>query len=451
MACARCVAMTLTRPSPARPNNRRQPSDVCAMKANRVIRNAAVAASTAGKLATVATTAVAATAAVTTAAAVAQAKATARAAGLVYVNDQQPGISRRKAGKNFSYRDADGQRVTDADTLQRIRALAIPPAYTEVWICAKPNGHLQATGRDARRRKQYRYHADWAQVRGEGKFERVIAFGEALPKLRRRLRRDLLLPGFPREKVLAIVVALLADTLVRVGNAEYARSNRSYGLTTLRNRHMEFLKGGRARLKFRGKSGQEHEIEVDDKHLVKLIRECQQLPGQSLFQYKDDDGQLQPVDSGEVNDYLREAMGEDFTAKDFRTWGGTLAALQRLARLPVPERSSERALKQVQNDVIREVADALGNTPSVCRKAYIDPCVFEGWRAGELQTLATGVRGERQWEAATLRFLSASRAKVRKVVKAAKSSATSVKPAKRASKCAIKRPTTTKAGARKAA
>ncbi|MBV6799383.1 DNA topoisomerase IB [Xanthomonas euvesicatoria] len=413
MACAHGVVVALTQPSLAAANNRGQSLDLCAMKAKRVVRNAAVAVSTAGKLAAVATGAAVATAAVASAAAVAQAKATARAAGLTYVNDQQPGISRRKAGKSFSYRDADGQRIADADTLQRIRSLAVPPAYTDVWICAKPNGHLQATGRDARRRKQYRYHADWAQVRGEGKFERVIAFGTALPKLRRRLRRDLVLPGFPREKVLAIVVALLADTLVRVGNAEYARSNRSYGLTTLRNRHMEFLKGGRARLKFRGKSGQDHDIEVDDKQLVKLIRQCQQLPGQSLFQYRDDDGQLQPVDSGEVNDYLREAMGEDFTAKDFRTWGGTLAALQRLARLPLPERSSERALKQVQNDVIREVADALGNTPSVCRKAYIDPCVFEGWRAGQLQAMATGVRGERQWEAATLKFLSASRSRLK--------------------------------------
>ncbi|WP_017164985.1 DNA topoisomerase IB [Xanthomonas phaseoli] len=419
MAFAHGVVVALTQPSLAAANNRGQSLDLCAMKAKRVVRNAAVAVSTAGKLAAVATGAAVATAAVASAAAVAQARATARAAGLTYVNDQQPGISRRKAGKSFSYRDADGQRVADAETLQRIRSLTIPPAYTEVWICAKPNGHLQATGRDARRRKQYRYHPEWAQVRGEGKFERVIAFGTALPKLRRRLRRDLLLPGFPREKVLAIVVALLADTLVRVGNAEYARSNRSYGLTTLRNRHMEFLKGGRARLKFRGKSGQDHDIEVDDKQLVKLIRECQQLPGQSLFQYRDDDGQLQPVDSGEVNDYLREAMGEDFTAKDFRTWGGTLAALQRLARLPLPERSSERALTQVQNDVIREVADALGNTPSVCRKAYIDPCVFEGWRAGQLQAMATGVRGERQWEAATLKFLSASRSKLKAQAKSA--------------------------------
>ncbi|WP_170912832.1 DNA topoisomerase IB [Xanthomonas axonopodis] len=419
MACPHGVVIALTQPSLAALDNRGQSLDLCAMKAKRVLRNAAVTASTAGKLAAAATGAVVATAAVASVAAVAQAKATARAAGLTYVNDQQPGISRRKVGKSFSYRDADGQRVGDAETLQRIRSLAIPPAYTEVWICAKPNGHLQATGRDARRRKQYRYHADWAQVRGEGKFERVIAFGTALPKLRRRLRRDLVLPGFPREKVLAIVVALLADTLVRVGNAEYARSNRSYGLTTLRNRHMEFLKGGRARLKFRGKSGQDHDIEVDDKQLVKLIRECQQLPGQSLFQYRDDDGQLQPVDSGEVNDYLREAMGEDFTAKDFRTWGGTLAALQRLARLPLPERSSERALTQVQNDVIREVADALGNTPSVCRKAYIDPRVFAGWRAGQLQAMATGVRGERQWEAATLKFLTASRSKPKAQAKSA--------------------------------
>ncbi|XWO45528.1 DNA topoisomerase IB [[Pseudomonas] boreopolis] len=330
----------------------------------------------------------------------------ARAAGLVYVSDDQPGIRRRRAGKGFSYHDADGARIADRETLQRIRALAIPPAYTEVWICRRADGHLQATGRDTRRRKQYRYHPDWAQVRGDGKFERVAAFGRALPKLRRRLRRDLALPGFPRGKVLAIVVALMAETLVRVGNAEYARSNRSYGLTTLRNRHLEFLSGGRARLKFRGKGGQEHDVAIDDARLVKLVRACQQLPGQALFQYRDDDGTLQPVDSGMVNDYLREATGEDFTAKDFRTWGGTLAALQRLARRPLPEPRSERALRQAQNEVVREVAQALGNTPAVCRKAYIDPCVFEAWREGALQSLAAGVRGERQWEQAALRFLA---------------------------------------------
>jgi len=353
-----------------------------------------------------------------------QARQAASSAGLVYVSDEEPGIARRRAGKGFSYRLPDGRPVRDAQTLQRIRQLAIPPAYTEVWICTKPNGHVQATGRDARRRKQYRYHPDWAQVRGDGKFERIMAFGQALPRLRRRLRRDLALPGYPRDKVLAMVVALMAETLVRVGNAEYARSNRSYGLTTLRNRHLEFVKGGRARLKFRGKGGQEHDIEVDDARLVKLIRGCQQLPGQALFQYRDDDGQLQPVDSGEVNDYLREAMGESFTAKDFRTWGGTRAALQRLAQLPLPEPSSERALKQAQNAVIREVADALGNTPAVCRKAYIDPCVFDGWRGGELHGLCERVRGERQWDLATLKYLARARAATRKAVKATRTKKT---------------------------
>lgn len=361
------------------------------------------------------------TTAATEAARALQARQAASSAGLVYVSDEEPGIARRRAGKGFSYRLPDGRPVRDAQTLQRIRQLAIPPAYTEVWICTKPNGHVQATGRDARRRKQYRYHPDWAQVRGDGKFERIMAFGQALPRLRRRLRRDLALPGYPRDKVLAMVVALMAETLVRVGNAEYARSNRSYGLTTLRNRHLEFLKGGRARLKFRGKGGQEHDIEVDDARLVKLIRGCQQLPGQALFQYRDDDGQLQPVDSGEVNDYLREAMGESFTAKDFRTWGGTRAALQRLAQLPLPEPSSERALKQAQNAVIREVADALGNTPAVCRKAYIDPCVFDGWRGGELHGLCERVRGERQWDLATLNYLARARAATRKAAKATRS------------------------------
>ena len=339
--------------------------------------------------------------------------AAARQAGLRYVSDDQPGIARRKAGKGFSYRDADGHAVRDAATLARIRALAIPPAYTEVWICALDNGHLQATGRDARRRKQYRYHADWARVRGDGKFDRVIAFGLALPKLRRRLRRDLKLPGFPQDKVLAIVVALLAETLVRVGNPEYARDNRSYGLTTLRNRHLELVRGGRARMRFRGKSGQEHEVEINDQRLVELIRRCQQLPGQALFQYRDDDGTIQPVDSGQVNAYLRDAMGEDFSAKDFRTWGGTVAALRHFAATALPESPSERALAALQKEVICQVAARLGNTPAVCRKAYIDPSVFDGWRAGSLVKLAT-LRGDRQWEQATLKFLRMARKKTRK-------------------------------------
>jgi len=338
----------------------------------------------------------------------------ARAAGLRYVNDGEPGIARRRAGRGFAYRDPRGKAVGAAKTLERIRALAIPPAYTEVWICTDARGHLQATGRDARGRKQYRYHPQWRQTRDEGKFERVIAFGRALPGLRRKVRRDLKLPGFPRDKVLAIVVAVMAETLLRVGNHEYARSNRSFGLTTLRNRHVDFLRGGRARFRFRGKGGLALEVELDNAKLVEQVRRCQQLPGQALFQYRDDDGCLQPVDSGAVNAYLHEAMGADFTAKDFRTWGGTLAAFRRLAALPLPEPSrtgkpSERALLLAQNAVIGEVAQALRNTPSVCRKAYIDPAVFSGWREGRLSRYADGARSELQWESAALRFLKQAR------------------------------------------
>lgn len=332
----------------------------------------------------------------------------ARAAGLRYVDDTQPGLSRRRAGNGFTYRDADGHAVRDAATLQRIRALAIPPAYTAVWICARPDGHLQATGRDARGRKQYRYHADWARTRDAGKFDRIIAFGQALPALRRRLRADLKRPGFPKEKVLAVVVALLADTLIRVGNETYAKENRSYGLTTLRNRHLDLLRGGRVRMRFRGKSGQLHEVTVGDRRLSTLVRRLQQLPGQALFQYRDDEGQLQPVDSGAVNAYLQQVMGEDFTAKDFRTWGGTVEAVRVFAATQLPEPASQRALAAAQRTVVCEVAALLGNTPAVCRKAYIDPCVFEGWQRGELSALA-GLRGPRQWEQATLRYLRRAR------------------------------------------
>jgi len=334
----------------------------------------------------------------------------ASAAGLRHVSDAAPGLRRVRDGDGFRYLDADGSQVHDEATLQRIRSLAIPPAWTDVWICADPRGHLQASGRDARGRKQYRYHPQWSAVRGDGKFDRVVAFAAALPKLRRTLRRDLRESGFPRNKVLAIVVSVLAETLIRVGNTEYARSNRSYGLTTLRTRHVAFVRGGRARFRFRGKGGQEHDVVLDDARLVRLLRRCQQLPGQALFQYRDDDGNLVPVDSGEVNAYLREATGEDFTAKDFRTWGGTLAAFQRFARTGLPYKAdgsapSERALVAMQNAVIKEVAQALGNTPAVCRKSYIDPAVIEGWREGRLLRDGASVRGERQWEAAALRFL----------------------------------------------
>jgi len=334
----------------------------------------------------------------------------ASAAGLHYVVDTAPGIRREPRGDGVAYRDADGAEVDDEATLQRIRALAIPPAWTDVWICADPRGHLQASGRDARGRKQYRYHRQWSAVRGDGKFDRVVAFAAALPRLRRTLRRHLRASGFPREKVLAIVVSVLSETLIRVGNSEYARANRSYGLTTLRNRHVAFVRGGRARFHFRGKGGLEHDVVLDDARLVQLLRRCQQLPGQALFQYRDDDGNVVPVDSGEVNAYLREVTGEDFTAKDFRTWGGTLAAFQRFACTSLPYTAdgrapSERALTALQNAVVKEVAQALGNTPAVCRKAYIDPAVFDGWREGRLLRAGTSVRGERQWEAAALRFL----------------------------------------------
>ena len=335
-------------------------------------------------------------------------------AGLIYVSDLDPGIHRRRLKSGFRYLLPDGRGMRDAKALERIRALAIPPAYEDVWICVDPRGHLQATGRDARGRKQYRYHRDWQRQRGAGKFDRVIAFGQALPRLRRRLRRDLAERGLPQSKVLAVIVAVMAETLIRVGNQEYARSNRSFGLTTLRNTHVAFLHDGRARLRFRGKGGLEHDVVLDDARLARLLRHVQQLPGQSLFQYVDEDSATRPIDSGMVNAYLKEAMGEDFTAKDFRTWGASFAAFQALARTTLPYRAggaapSERALTSLQNAVVKEVAQRLGNTPVICRKAYIDPAIFVGWRDGRVQAAAVGAIGERQWEQAALRFLREAR------------------------------------------
>src|SRR5580698_278440 len=303
-------------------------------------------------------------------------------AGLLYVSCDEPGIRRVRTGKGFYYLTPANRRLSSASELKRIEGLAVPPAYEDVWICVQPRGHLQATGRDARGRKQYRYHPQWRQVRDSAKFDRMVAFGEALPKLRRRLLRDLALQGLPREKVLAAVVTLLDTTRARIGNVEYARENKSFGLTTLRNRHVTFVRDGRAVLHFRGKGGVQHELRINDKRIVRIVQRCQELPGQHLFQYVADDGSRCPVDSGQVNDYLREAMVDDFTAKDFRTWGATLHALVLLGRIPRDCEASEAALKKVIAGVVKQVAAELRNTPAVCRKSYINPLVFEAWRSG---------------------------------------------------------------------
>ncbi|MEO8810066.1 MAG: DNA topoisomerase IB, partial [Rhodanobacter sp.] len=295
-----------------------------------------------------------------------------RSAGLVYVHDTLPGIGRARRGKGFSYHDPEGRRINDKPELQRIRALAIPPAYAEVWICPNPRGHLQATGRDARKRKQYRYHAQWREMRDHGKFDRVLEFGAALPTLRRRVQRDLARPGLPRDKVLALIVRLLDHTLIRIGNECYTRENKSFGLTTLRSRHVRAQRG-RLRFAFRGKSGQEREVELTDRRLARIVRRVQQLPGQRLFQYLDDEGQRQPVDSGQVNDYLHDACGESFSAKDFRTWGGTVQAAGVLARTPLPDKGGARAQRAALAAAVKEVATILGNTPAVCRESYIHP------------------------------------------------------------------------------
>jgi len=331
----------------------------------------------------------------------------AHAAGLVYVSDAEPGIARVRAGEGFVYRHPNHRPVRDRATLQRIARLAIPPAYEDVWICINPNGHLQATGRDARRRKQYRYHADWRVLRDDAKFDRMIAFGEALPKLRARLRRDLALPGLPRDKVLAALVSLLDVTRARIGNESYVRDNKSYGLTTLRNRHAAFVHDGRVRLSFRGKGGVEHEVAIDDRRLAGIVRRCQQLPGQLLFQYLDDDGLRRPVTSDLVNEYLKEVTGADFTAKDFRTWIATVRAFTLLAGTPLPEAASERALKTCIVGAIRQVATELRNTPAVCRKSYINPVVFDAWRSGTLHRHANLSGAPRRAETTTLTFLRA--------------------------------------------
>ncbi len=310
------------------------------------------------------------------------ARAVARAAGLRYATDARPGIRRRRSGRGFSYRDADGRTIRDREIIARIRAVAIPPAWTDVWICPWPNGHIQASGRDARGRKQYRYHAEWHQRRGTDKFGRLLDFAKALPRIRRRCDVDLARPGLAREKVLAAVVRLLEMTLIRVGNDEYARLNRSFGLTTLRGRHAR-IEGSGVRFRFRGKSGKTHEVGLRDRRLAGIVRRCQELPGQDLFQFVDDDGEVRDVASDDVNDYIREASGGEFTAKDFRTWAGTVLAYRALRALQ-PGVGQGGAKKNVV-EAIRQTADRLGNTPAVARGSYVHPAVLEAYLAGSIR------------------------------------------------------------------
>jgi DNA topoisomerase I len=308
---------------------------------------------------------------------------TAHRAGLVYVSDKMPGIARRRAGRTFRYLTPSRRVIRDSNTLRRIRALAVPPAYRDVWICRTPRGHLQATGRDARGRKQYRYHHAWREARDGLKFHRMADFVAALPALRRRLRRDLALKELCREKVLACCVSILSTSAARIGNAEYARDNHSFGITTLRNRHVSFMRSGRTRLNFVGKGGVQHEIVIDRKRIVDVVRRCHALPGQHLFQYLDEDGTRRPIDSGMVNAYVCDAMGGDFTAKDFRTWNATMRAIELLRSLEVPSRP--KAVRRTCAAVLHSVAELLRNTPAVCRKSYVNPQVFTAWQNGTLR------------------------------------------------------------------
>jgi DNA topoisomerase-1 len=299
----------------------------------------------------------------------------AKAAGLRYTTDAIPGIRRVKRRGGFSFIDADGKTITDKGEIARIKSLAVPPAYTDVWICPLANGHLQATGRDARGRKQYRYHKRWRAVRDENKFDRMIEFAKALPNIREALARDIALSGMPREKVLATIVSLMASTAIRIGNEEYARVNDSYGLTTLREEHVD-VKGAMVRFHFRGKSGKEQQIEIRDKRIARIIKRSQDLPGQQLFEYLDDDGTQHPVRSEDVNEYLKAIGDGEFTAKDFRTWEATMMCAIELAALTAEEQTQAERKKFV-TEVITKVAAHLGNTPAVCKKSYVYPGVVD--------------------------------------------------------------------------
>ncbi|HKY49667.1 MAG TPA: DNA topoisomerase IB [Candidatus Limnocylindria bacterium] len=303
-------------------------------------------------------------------------------AGLRYVSDDRPGLRRRRSGRGFVYLDTEGRAITSKSELRRIRDLAIPPAWTDVWISPDPLGHIQATGRDARRRKQYRYHERWREVRDETKYERMLDFAKVLPRIRKHVDRDLARPHLTRERVLATVVRLLETSLIRIGNDEYARANSSYGLTTLREKHVRVV-GGRVTFRFRGKSGQEHEVGVQDARVARVIRRLQELPGQELFRYVDETGEARTVDSADVNAYLRQVAGEDFTAKDFRTWAGTVFVARELCALGRAD--GPRGAKRNVTQAVKAVAKRLGNTPAVCRRGYIHPAIVQAYLDGKLE------------------------------------------------------------------
>jgi DNA topoisomerase-1 len=320
-----------------------------------------------------------------------EAMQSAKDAGLRYVSDTRPGIRRQMSSLGFKYISSRGRVIRNKAEIARINKLAVPPAWKDVWICPDPRGHIQATGRDAKGRKQYRYHANWRTYRDDTKYDHMIAFAEALPKIRQRTNADLAKSGLPREKVLATVVRLLEKSLIRVGNDEYAKSNRSFGLTTMRNKHVA-VKGSKVKFQFKGKSGVKHLVDVDDKRLARVVRACQDLPGQELFEYFDDDGERRDVGSGDVNAYLKEITGEDFTAKDFRTWAGTVlvcTALQEFKKFDSQAQAKKNVVKAIE-----AVAGILGNTRTVCRKSYIHPVVLDAYMDGSMLTTLSKRTGQ---------------------------------------------------------
>ena len=334
--------------------------------------------------------------------------AAANDAGLYHVNDDRLGYRRRANGNGFEYLDTETKRIRDRQRLLRIKRLAIPPAWTDVWICPSPNGHIQATGRDARGRKQYRYHDRWREVRDENKFDRLAEFAKTLPKIRRRVARDITLADLPREKVLATVVRLLERTFIRIGNEEYARENKSFGLTTIKNRHVT-VKGAHLRFRFRGKSRRHHEVDMTDRRIAKIVAKCQDLPGQDLFQYVSDKDEVRNITSQDVNDYLRDITSEDFTAKDFRTWAGTVLAA--IALDAQPERETKKQAKANVKTAVCAVAELLGNTPAICRKCYVHPAVIEAYlNRTPIAGLTSALKSTGRWdlraaEKAVLKFL----------------------------------------------